>query len=312
MYSLSIIIISYNTEQLLYNCLKSVYQTVKNTDFDVIVVDNGSSDKSVDMLKSYFPQVHLITNNINNGFSKANNQAILLTDSRYILLLNSDTLLRESAVDELVQFLDEHSDVAAVGPKVLNADGSIQSKGGSFPSITSALLILFRLDKWLPMKVKYSMFNKIFWSDDDLRKVDWVCGCCLMARKAVIDKIGGLSEEFFFYGEDVEWCYRVNKTFNLIYYVPQAEIYHIGGGSGVSQYHELWCNMEYILYQKIFNFNKRIVYVAIQLSSLMITFLKSSIINDTHARNFTKIAIKQKLILLNKLIRNSPSITKVS
>lgn len=305
MCSLSIIIISYNTEKLLYDCLKSVYETVENTDFDVIVVDNGSSDRSIEMVKSHFTQVNLISNNTNNGFSKANNQAIRLTGSRYILLLNGDTTLKESAVDKLVQFLDEHPHVAAVGPKVLNSDGSIQSIGGAFPSITKALLIFFRLDKWLPNKVKYLMFSGIFWPDDIVRKVDWVSGCCLMARKAVFDKIGCLSEEFFFYGEDVEWCYRANKTANSIYYVPQAEIYHICGGSGISQKHELWCNMEYVLYKKIFGFNKCIAYVVIELGSLLISFINSIIRNDTYSKNFTKSAIKWKIILLDKLIRSN-------
>ncbi len=193
---LSIIIVSFNTKDLLRSCLQSICSTITTVAYEIIVVDNNSKDGSPKMIENEFKDLRLIKNEDNYGFAKANNQAIKIAKGKYLLLLNSDTILIDGAIENLNKFIDEKPNAAAVGPKVINFDETLQSKGYSFPSILLALITFFRFPKFLSEKKIAHWFPKYFWNENDIRQVDWISGCCMLIRREVINKIGMLSEDF--------------------------------------------------------------------------------------------------------------------
>ena len=205
MIDLSIIIVNINNIGILKECLDSVYKTTKKYTFEITVVDNGSTDGSQLMIKELFPQVKLIENNENLGFAKANNQGLKIANSRYSLLLNNDTIIKEGAFDGMIEFMDNHPKVGACGPRLLNIDGTIQHQG--------------------------SIFGKRFWRSALPVEIDFVVGACLMVRKEIIEKVGLMDENLFFYNDDLDWCLSIRKAGYKVYYLPQAEVVHYGGHS---------------------------------------------------------------------------------
>lgn len=199
----SIIIVNYNDGKFLEDCLNSVYRGTRRADFEVIFIDNHSSDNSVELVRAKFPRLKIIENQQNLGFCKANNQGLKLYRGRYALLLNADTVVKDGALDRMVQFMDAHQEAGACGPKLLNPDGTPQHQGG--------------------------LFNKKFWLSKSPVKVDYVIGACLMVRREVIEKVGGLDENFFFSNDDLDWCRRIRKAGWDVYFLPQAEVTHFGG-----------------------------------------------------------------------------------
>ncbi len=223
---LSAIVISYNTKELLKGCIESILKTTRNLTYEIIVVDNNSEDGSPEMVISDFRDLQLLKNNDNPGFAKANNQAIANAKGKYLLLLNSDTIVKEEMTERLIRFMEDHPKAAAGGPKVLNYDGSLQSKGYHFPSILSAVLVLLRVPKFFSEKQLFKYFPGYYWDQEDVRQVDWVSGSCMLLRKEAVESIGGLSEDFFMYHEDEEWCFRARKKGYEVWYVPVAEVIH--------------------------------------------------------------------------------------
>ena len=202
--ALSIIIVSYNNQSLITACLDSVYQNIPN-DFpiEVIVVDNHSKEGIVAFLKQNYPQVIIIANPENRGFAKANNQGIKIAGGEKIFLLNNDTVVIGDALVKMARYLDTHPEIGLLGPKLLNADGSIQVQG--------------------------SMLGPHFWNSTVPTTTSFLRGAALMMRREIIEKVGLLDERFFFYNEDIDYCWRVKRSgFQLIYY-PDAEITHLGG-----------------------------------------------------------------------------------
>ena len=228
---LSIIIISFNTKTLLRECLQAVYRTVKDISFEVIVVDNASRDGSIDMVRNEFADVQVIVNEKNLGFAKANNQALTISKGEFVLLLNSDAFLQENTVEILIGRLRNHPGAFAAGPKVVFPDGRLQSKGEHFPCIGKSFLNLTRVSRLLSPRALYVLFPKYFWPEDSTRPVDWLSGCCLMARHEAFARVGLLSEKFFFYGEEIEWCYRAKKCGYEIWYISYASVIHCGESS---------------------------------------------------------------------------------
>ena len=219
MIDLSVIVVSYNTQKLLRDCLASIFKQTKDLTYEVIVVDNASTDGSLPMVKKIFPKVLVIENKENLGFSKANNQALRLAQGKAILLLNSDTKVVGHALKKLIDFAETKEKLAVVGPKLLNADGSRQPSTAPFLKLPRALLWLATGDRFL------------YASPAAERKVDWVMGAALLVKKEVVAKVGGLDEQFFMYLEEVEWCYRIKKAGWQVWFYPGAEVYHLVRGS---------------------------------------------------------------------------------
>jgi N-acetylglucosaminyl-diphospho-decaprenol L-rhamnosyltransferase len=228
---MSIVVVSYNTSQLLDECLSSIYAEPRRITFEVIVVDNASSDGSPEMVESKWPQVVLMRNQANQGFAKANNQALEICRGRQAFLLNSDTQVRGDALETLSAYLDSNSKVGIVGPQLLNTDGSLQPSGNRIPTLWSHI--------WWSLPF-YRIFGSSFWRNrylergrdyNQVAEVDEVSGAALLVRREVMEAIGLLDEEYFFYFEDVDFCIRAKKAGWRVMYVPQAKILHHWGKS---------------------------------------------------------------------------------
>ncbi|MGF1507016.1 MAG: glycosyltransferase family 2 protein [Anaerolineae bacterium] len=226
---LSVVIVNLNTRGLLSECLASVYQTERAV--EVWVVDNGSTDGSVAMVQSQFPQVRLIANTDNRGFSTANNQAIERASARHILLLISDTVVLDDALAVMIDALDAHGGV--IGPLLLNPDRSVQPSYGSFPSLWTEFLFQSFLFKVVP--VPFPLGRRIHPLQGAAYRrhhtVGWITGAALAAPRSVFEQTGPLDESIFMYGEDVDWCWRAQKCGAEVHHLPQARIVHIKGGS---------------------------------------------------------------------------------
>ena len=247
---LSIIIVSFNTKDLLRETISSIYKTANKLSYEIIVVDNASSDGSTEMIETEFKEVTVIKNSQNTGFAKANNQGIKVSTGRYLLLLNSDTILKEGSVEKLAKFMDEHPQAAAVGPKVLNFDGSLQSKGFCFPSVLFTAIILLNIPKFISDKKLLRWFPQYYWEEDDVRQIDWISGCCMFLKREAVENIGGLSGDFFMYHEDEEWCYRARRKGYEIWYLPTAEIIHHNMSSPLSNRSEVGLRSSEIFFKK--------------------------------------------------------------
>ncbi len=225
---LSISIVSWNTRDVLNQCLASVYDTMDGLDFEVIVVDNASTDGSADMVRAKYPQAKVIANTKNIGFAAANNQALEIAGGRYFLLLNPDTICNPGALAKLVEFMDNHPRCGAVGPMVLNVDGSLQYSWAKFPTFWNE--IRGKLDRRIE-GVPVVPANPSEVRALGAFRVDWVGGCCLMARRDAIEQVGPMDESLFMYCEETDWCKRLSDMGWEVWVEPSAEIVHLGGQS---------------------------------------------------------------------------------
>jgi GT2 family glycosyltransferase len=227
---LSIVIVSYNTRDMLRACLCALPAATERLRTETFVVDNASSDDSAAMVAAEFPEVRLVANNANVGFTHANNQALTLSTGRYVLLLNPDTEAEPGSLTTLVHFLDTHADAGACGPKLLNSDGSLQPNGRRFPTPWREFLIVSGL-----RNLNRAGFDRAleFGRDDfDTEcEVDQVLGACLLVRRVVMEQVGMLDEDFFMFYEETEWCWRIRRAGWKIFYVPQARVVHHWMGS---------------------------------------------------------------------------------
>lgn len=233
---LSIIIVNWNTRDLLANCLQSVYDTVRGLAFEVIVVDNASTDGSAEMVRERFPQVRLIENTENVGFAKANNQAMKESSGRYVILLNSDTLVQPDALATLVAFMDDHPEAGACGPCLLNADGSLQPSCHPFLTAEREFWRLVFLDRFM-RRASYPIHR---WGLTRPRKVDVIKGACLALRQESLFQVGLFDERYFIYSEEMDLCYRLCQAGWCIYWVPEARVVHFGGQSTRQEADEMY------------------------------------------------------------------------
>jgi GT2 family glycosyltransferase len=222
---LSIVLVCWNNKAYLEPCLRSLYDGGMRSSFDVVAVDNGSTDGSQAMLREQFPDVIIIQNDHNVGLGKASNQGIVATRGRHVLLLNNDTLVNGPSFEAMVEFLDSHPNVGAVGGKLLNSDGTVQSCHNKFPTLREEFLIATQL-------------GEFFWpgypaniTDTQPGPVDWMSSACLMVRRAALDQVGLLDEEYFIYGDEADIQYRLKKAGWQMYFLPQSTTIHFGGRS---------------------------------------------------------------------------------
>jgi len=245
MVDLSVIIVSWNVRDLLQRCLQALVPSSKfqvpcsplnnlergTWNLELIVVDNASSDGSAAMVRQHFPQVRLIANNSNLGFTHANNQGLAASQGRYVLLLNPDTEVVGDAVATLLAFLEAHPDVGVVGPQLRFPDGSIQPSRRRFPTLATAFVESTVLQ---PLFAGSSLLRRYYVADqpDDVTQdVDWLVGACLLVRREAIEQAGPLDEGFFMYSEELDWCRRLKQAGWRIVYLPAAQVIHYEGKS---------------------------------------------------------------------------------
>jgi GT2 family glycosyltransferase len=237
---LSVIIVNYNVKHFLEQCLYSVRKASspnpskgeKGIDVEVWVVDNNSVDGSIEMLKEKFPEVKLIENKKNAGFSVANNQAIKQSNGEYVLLLNPDTIVEEETFAKTIAFMDEHPDAGALGVKMIDGRGHfLPESKRALPTPEVAFYKIFGLSFLFPKSKKFGKYHLTYLSKDEVNKVDVLAGAFMLVRKTAFDKVGLLDETFFMYGEDIDISYRITKAGYNNYYFPLTRIIHYKGES---------------------------------------------------------------------------------
>lgn len=234
---LDIVILNYNRGDLLRSCLSSVFASQTSHTLGVWVVDNASSDDSVVIVRDEFPQARLIANPRNTGFSAGNNLALReimaanaepgASDDRYVMLLNNDTVVEPDALDLLIDYLASHPNVGAVGPKLLLLDGSLDlACRRSFPTPEVSFYRMSGLSRIFPRSPRFARYNMTYLDPDVETEVDALVGAAMVLRSRVVREVGLLDEQFFMYGEDVDWCYRIKTYGWRIVYYPRSVIHH--------------------------------------------------------------------------------------
>ncbi len=257
---LSLVIVNWNTCSMLRTCLASLVAAYERwPKFEVIIVDNGSSDDSVAMTRAEFPQFTLIENKKNLGFGGGNNAGLAVAKGKILGTINSDTEIVGDALPCICDYFAANKDVGVVGPKLLNTDGTVQLSCRRFPGFMTAFFN------------RYSLLTKLFpnnaWSREYLMTncghsmtmdVDWVSGAALFVRREVYDKVGGFDEDYFMYSEDVDWCYRIHRAGWHAAYLPDAVIiHHIGCSTGRAPFRMIWQRHRsmWIFYRKHYSFD---------------------------------------------------------
>lgn len=233
---LSIVIISWNVRELLRLCLDSIQESLRGEKgegllVETIIFDNGSTDGSADMVREDFPRVHLMESEVNLGFTKGNNLAIGQSEGRYILLLNPDTEVVGDALGTMVAYMEAHPRVGALGPQLLNPDGTTQSSRRRFPTLATAFLESTVLQPWFQGSRILKRYYLLDRPDDEIQPVDWAVGAALLIRREALHQVGLLDEEFFMYSEELDWCYRLKAQGWEVVYLPTAQVVHQEGRS---------------------------------------------------------------------------------
>ncbi|MCX7855567.1 MAG: glycosyltransferase family 2 protein [Anaerolineae bacterium] len=228
MIDLSVLIVNWNTKDVLADCLRALPEAIAPISSETIVVDNGSSDGSPEMVSAQFPWVRLIENRENAGFVHATNQAIAASRGAYLLLLNSDAIAPPGSLARMVSFMKAHPDAGAAAPKLVHPDGSFQASYARFPTLLSESLSAFGLNRRLWGPYHPSPPPR---PNETPHPVDWAPGACLLLRRDVIEAVGPLDEGFWMYSEDTDLCYRIHRAGWKVYYLPDVAVIHLGGAS---------------------------------------------------------------------------------
>lgn len=223
---LSIIILNYKTKGLLKQCLKGIQLQNLKIDHEIIVVDNASKDSSVEMVRESFPEVNLIAASSNRGYAAGMNLGMKEAQGKYYLLMNPDIAVMSQAIESMYHFMTTHPEVALVGPKLINPDGTVQTSCRQFPSIKAILARRTPLGKLPWFRKVLKDFLMLDWDHESSRAVDWMIGACLMARRQAVDQAGLMDERFFLYMEDVDWSKRFWQAGFKVYYLAEAEMVH--------------------------------------------------------------------------------------
>ncbi|HRN27753.1 MAG: glycosyltransferase [Ignavibacteriaceae bacterium] len=229
---LSIIIVNYNVKEFLQNLIHSIEKASLNLTKEILIVDNASDDGSVEFIKEKFPQIKLIANQKNLGFGKANNIGLKQANGKYILLINPDTLVAEDTFEKMIKFFESNSEAGLAGCKILNPDGSLQlACRRSFPGPWTSFTKVTGLSNLFPNSKIFARYNLTYLDENKTYEVDAISGSFMMMRKEVYEKVGGFDEQFFMYGEDLDLCYRIQKSGFKVYYVHSTQIIHYKGES---------------------------------------------------------------------------------
>jgi N-acetylglucosaminyl-diphospho-decaprenol L-rhamnosyltransferase len=228
---LSVVVVSWNTRELLDRCLSTLKDDLQGLEYEVFVVDNASHDGSADMVAAKHSWARLIANDTNRGFAAANNQAFALASGDHILLLNPDTEVMPGAVGALLEFFQSHPHAGIVAPQLINSDGSIQRSCRQFPSFVNMGYELLGLGRLFPNEPRFRAYKMLDFDHKSQCQVDQPEGACLLVRKEVLDEVGEFDEGYFMLFEEVDWCYRIKAAGWQIWFTPAARIVHHYGQS---------------------------------------------------------------------------------
>lgn len=231
MMDISVVIVSWNAKKFLLECLQSLASQQTSSNMEIIVVDNASTDGSPEAVSEQFPNVRLIKNNENLGFGKANNIGIKHSAGNYIYLINSDIKVLDGCLDRLLNYIEKSPTIGILGPKILNADLSLQSSCRQFPSLWNNFCYALGLSRVFPDSRIFSGEHMFYFKHDKIKKVDVLVGCFLMVRRSAFAQVGLLDEQYFMYAEDVDWCKRFWKAGWEVVFFPDAQAIHYRGAS---------------------------------------------------------------------------------
>lgn len=257
---LSIIIVNWNGSGLLRRCVETIVNSEPETTYEIVVIDNASTDDSLDQLRgseSVAPlftsqQLRIVNNSENRGFGAANNQGFALTNSPFVFLLNLDTEVPPGTIDTLLRTIKSDPHIGVCGPKILNSDGSLQiSAFFNPPRVWHTILSQLKLYCLLPPKLRGELLLGRHWDHGRLRSVPMLSGAAMLARRQMIDEVGGFNEQFHMYSEDTEWCWRIKKANWKLVFVPDAVLLHHGASSSKKR----WSSQERLKVRLEANFN---------------------------------------------------------
>jgi GT2 family glycosyltransferase len=233
MTDVSIIIVNYNVKDLLDDCIASIYKSNnKNHKLDIFVIDNNSIDGSANFIRNKYPEVIVIANKSNIGFSKANNIALKKAKGKYVLILNPDTVLEEGTFDKLISYCEKDNQVGAITSKLILTNGKLDyACKRSFPTLSVALPRMLGFSKLFPKSKMFGKYNLTYLDENKTYEVDAICGAFMFIPAYVISKVGLFDEDFFMYGEDLDLCYRIKKTGYKVFYYPEVTTIHLKGAS---------------------------------------------------------------------------------
>jgi len=287
MFDVSVVIVSWNVKNFLRDCLISIYKETQRISFEVFVVDNASSDGSANMVSKEFPEVRLIENEENVGFNKANNQAIRISQGKYVLLLNPDTVVLDGAIEKLHNFIEQQSNVVGIGPMILNGDGkTIQYEcARQMLSLWSEFCMQSELNLHFKRSRVFSYVTLDYWDHKESGYIDLLSGACMLCKADILREIGLPDEDYFMYADDVDLCYRIGQK-GKIYYLADARIIHYGGESSKQMHCDLWL-VRAESTRLFFRKNKGLLYGAcykplvvfaqlIRISLILVAFMRNS------------------------------------
>ncbi len=229
MIDVSVVIVSYNTRDVTVECVRSVFEKTTGCTFEVIVVDNASSDGSAEAIAAACPEAIVIANTDNKGFAGANNDGLAIAKGRYLLLLNPDTLVNEGSIRDVLEYCESNPDAGIVGCRCFNVDGSQQSTIFRYKRFSEVVINVFVPNKWMRKSRRLGRSRYIGADLDQTLDVEVVAGCYMMVRRECYERVGGMDDRFFMYAEEVDWCYRIHQAGWRIVYFPGASILHYGG-----------------------------------------------------------------------------------
>lgn len=224
MYMLSVLIVHYNAVKFLRRSLTALFSNPPNFSFEVLVVDNASSDGGIHDLSREFPDAIFRFNRKNVGFARACNQALWMSNGRYPLILNPDTVVQGDVLDHLVEFMNAHPTAGICSPRLVYPDGKLQPSCRQFPTILVLLLRITRVECFIPWPVRHYLMED--WDHSSIREVDWVTGACMILRRKALEEVGFLDGEFFMYYEDTDLCFRLHQKEWKVFYNPNVTVLH--------------------------------------------------------------------------------------
>jgi hypothetical protein len=233
----SIIIVSYNTARLLEECITSI-NSQTSIEFEIIVVDNNSTDNTIEMLNTKHSDVICIENKVNRGFARANNQGFSRATGKYFFMLNPDTLVLDKSIDKLISFMEANPDIGICGPRNEDCNGNLQYSCDHFPSFWNSLWSYSNLTNYFPNVSRFRRNLMKYWDYSEQRDVERIMGCALMIRSDLFRHLGGLDDNYFMYFEETDLCYQANRAGYRTVYFPESRIIHYGGESSKSQKEE--------------------------------------------------------------------------
>ncbi len=236
---LSVIIVNWNTKDLLRQCIQSIKANTQKISYEIIAVDNFSSDRSAEMVEANFPDVHLIINRENKGFGRANNQGLAKAGGKYILFLNSDVAVNKNCLDQMFDFMEKNPDIGASSCKLTFPDGRLQHSCREFPTFRVFFLMLLGLRYFFPNMKIFRKYLMLDWDHSDLKEVDQIMGSFMFIRREALEQIGSFDERYWMYFEEVDLCLRMAKAGWKIVHYPYASAVHF-----LSKSSEQWNEMK--------------------------------------------------------------------